>query len=48
MKEKIICRSLFTAQWKILAGKFRDRCKIPTSPCKSCDVANVIDLAEGA
>jgi hypothetical protein len=47
MKDKILCRSLLTTEWKILTGKSSDRWKILTSPCKMCNVADVIDLVEG-
>jgi hypothetical protein len=35
-------------QYLHLSGLSRDRWKILTSPCKSCDIADGIDLAEAA
>jgi hypothetical protein len=47
-EQKVVYRSLFTAQWKILVGDLELEGKILKSPCISCDVADRIDLAEGA
>lgn len=48
MDEKIVCKWLFTTQWKRLFGGPRHTWKKLTSYCIRCDVADGIHLAEGA
>jgi hypothetical protein len=47
MEEKIVHRSLFTAEGKGLIGRPRHRWKILTS-YMMCDFADEIDLVQGA
>jgi hypothetical protein len=48
MEDKIVHRSLFVTQWKRLIWSPRHRWKILTSSYIRCNVADGIDLAQGA